>query len=183
MKTKAKDTEKKMGKFEAIKTIKSANTIALFCHVNPDCDTICSALALKFALEKTGKTVHVFCDGVLKEGDEVFGSDQINADKPLAKYDLSVAVDCGDENRVGSYASLFKRSLKTLCIDHHRQTEQFAAVNYVESFSGATAELIYQIINEIDPSLLDASIAELLYTALVTDTGNFSFSKIRQNSA
>ena len=166
-----------MGKTEALKTIKSANTIALFCHVNPDCDTICSALALKFALEKTGKTVHAFCDGELKCGvDEVYGANKINADKPLSRYDLAVAVDCGDENRVGAYYSLFKKSAETLCIDHHRQNGPFADVNYVESSSGATAELIYLLINALDPALMDEEIAKLLYTALVTDTGNFSFS-------
>lgn len=174
---KAKDTVKKMGMTEAIQTIKSAKTIALFCHINPDCDTICSALALKLSLDKLGKTVHVFCDGEMKNGvNRVFKSELVNRDKSIDRYDLCAAIDCGDRNRVGSYYSLFKNGFTTLCIDHHKQTDNFAKVNYVESFAGATAELIYSLIVKIDASLIDSHIATLLYTALVTDTGNFSFS-------
>ena len=173
---KKKVTETKMGINEAIKQLKSANHIALFCHVNPDCDTICSALALRLALQKTGKKIDVYCDGELKgEIRDVKGVDTINSPS-LRSYDLSVAIDCGDQGRIGKYYSIFAKSPKTLCIDHHNQLSSFADVNIVDVNSGATAELIYLILQEMDPNLPDVEIATLLYTALVTDTGNFSFS-------
>lgn len=173
---KKKATEMKMGINETIKQMKSANHIALFCHVNPDCDTICSALALKRALEKMGKQADVYCDGELKgELKDVVGIEVINM-PTLKVYDTSAAIDCGDQGRVGKYYALFAKSTKTICIDHHKQLSAFADVNYVDVTAGATAELIYLIIQEIDPAVLDSEIATLLYTALVTDTGNFSFS-------
>ena len=173
-----------MGINEVVKILKSANKIALFCHVNPDGDTICSALSLALGLEKTGKTVDVFCDGTITGAvRSVAHADRVRSDLPQAKdYDVLVAVDCGDEGRVGKYAPLFRKARLTACIDHHKQLGSFAAVNYVDTTAGATAELIFLILQEIDPALIDADIATLLYTGLVTDTGCFSFSNVTERT-
>ena len=42
--------------------LKSENTLALFCHIRPDGDSIGSALALSLALKNLGKKVDVICD-------------------------------------------------------------------------------------------------------------------------
>lgn len=47
--------------------LKRENSIALFCHIRPDGDTLGSALALKKALVKTGVRAEVFCDDVIPE--------------------------------------------------------------------------------------------------------------------
>ena len=160
---------------EVVQKLKSAKQIALFCHINPDCDTICSALALRAALLKLKKTVDIYCDSELKnELKAVRGIDTIGV-RTADSYDTSVAIDCGDMGRVGKYDTLFKRSSVTICIDHHKQNGFYAKINCVDSDSGATAELIYLIICELDATLIDVDIATLLYTALVTDTGNFSY--------
>ena len=177
MQMRRKVTEMKTGINEVVKQLKSANNIALFCHINPDCDTICSALALKFALQKMNKKIDVFCDGDIN-GDiaDVYGASFIN-EATGERYDTAVSIDCGDQGRVGKYYhSIFKKAPVTMCIDHHQQYESFTMINYVDPHSGATAELIYLIIKEINKDLIDREIATLLYTALVTDTGNFSFS-------
>ena len=166
----------KTGINEVIKQLKSANHIALFCHINPDCDTICSALALRAALLKQGKSVDVYCDGDMKaELTAIKGIEAFSA-HTTASYDTAVAIDCGDMGRLGKYDTLFKKSRVTMCIDHHVQHSHYADINLVEPASGATAELIYMILQSLDPALFDTNIATLLYTGLVTDTGNFSFS-------
>jgi phosphoesterase RecJ-like protein len=42
-----------------LELIKASNSILLHCHIFPDCDSIGSALAMKFALEQLGKKVTV----------------------------------------------------------------------------------------------------------------------------
>ena len=164
---------------DVVKLIKSAKSIALFSHINPDCDTICSALALRLFLQKLGKQVSVFCDGDLKfDMAELCTADAVNADQPKTSYDLTIAVDCADEPRMGKYISLFQKGRKTLCIDHHLQDRNFAQYNLIDAHAGATAELIYLIVEAGDLSLMDTDIASLLYTALITDTGNFGFSNV-----
>lgn len=169
----------KMEIIDAVKMIKSAKSIALFSHINPDCDTICSALALRLFLQKAGKEASVYCDGDLKfDMEELYTADSVNADRSATSYDLTIAVDCAEEARMGKFIPLFKKGKKTLCIDHHLQDRNFAQYNLIDAHAGATAELIYLIIEKYDISLLDTDIASLLYTALITDTGNFGFSNV-----
>lgn len=162
---------------EVIKLIKSANTVALFSHINPDCDTIGSALALRLFLRKLGKKASAFCDGELKfDMVDMFSADALNTEASLPNYDLTIAIDCAAEDRLGKYDSLFRKGRKTLCIDHHLQDRVYAANNWIDPHAGATAELIYLLIKAWDLALLDREIATLLYTSLITDTGNFGFS-------
>ena len=166
-----------------VKMIKSADVIALFSHINPDCDTICSALALRCFLLKLGKKVSLFCDGDLKNDmSDLYSAGCLNADEPKGRYDLTIAVDIAAEDRLGKYRPLFRKADKTLCIDHHLQDRSYAQYNLIDPRSGATAELIYLILKEYDKTLIDSNIASLLYTALVTDTGNFSFSNVGQRT-
>ncbi|HCJ01621.1 MAG TPA: hypothetical protein DHV31_01885 [Clostridiales bacterium] len=169
--------ERKMEIIDVVKLLKSAKIIALFSHINPDCDTIGSTLALRAFLQKAGKTVSCFCDGELKfDMGDLYSAEAINQDAELSSYDLTIAVDCAAEDRIGKYVTLFKKGRKTLCVDHHLQDRSYAMYNCIDPHSGATAELIWLIIKEYDLTFMDVNIASLLYTALVTDTGNFGFS-------
>ena len=168
---------------EVIKLIKSANSIALFSHINPDCDTVCSALALRLFLRKIGKDVSVYCDGDLKyDMNDLYTADAVNRDEPKNGYELTIAIDCASEDRLGKYRYLFRKGKKTLCIDHHLQDRYYADFNYIDSHSGATAELIYLIIEQEDSALMDRDIASLIYTGLVTDTGNFAYSNVGERT-
>ena len=167
----------KMEIIDVVKLIKSAKTIALFSHINPDCDTLGSSLALLHFLEKAGKTVSVFCDGDLKfDLNDLYGAKKINKDALKMHYDLTIAIDCMTKDRMGRFMPLFDKGKNKLCIDHHLQDKYYAPNNLVDPKAGATAELIYLLMKAYNPSLIDVNIAELIYTALVTDTGNFGFS-------
>jgi len=45
---------------DIIELIKSNNSFALFCHINPDADALGSMNALKFALKKLHKKVSIY---------------------------------------------------------------------------------------------------------------------------
>lgn len=168
---------------EIVKVIMSVNDIALVCHINPDGDTICSALALKRLLDKIGKNNVVLCDGeVTGNLASVPYAATINCIQPKDKYQLTIAVDCGDLGRMGKYAGLIAKSENSICIDHHISTGSYAKYSLVDSKAAATAELIYSIISKIGIEYMDEEIAELLYIALITDTGNFSYSNTTRNT-
>ena len=92
----------------------------------------------------------------------------------LAVDCAAVAVDCADRLRTGACAALFERAAHTLNIDHHGTNAGFAQVNWVER-AGATGELIYRLLLRLLGGI-DRETASLLYVALATDTGNFSYS-------
>lgn len=159
--------------------LKSASNIALFTHSRPDGDALGSTLAFKFALEKLGKKTQVFCDTEVGYKYSLLGLNEHFLSRPSGKFDLYVALDCGDINRLGDLADVFLKEKNTLCIDHHAFHTIFCKYNYVVDCS-STCELIFSLINSLNIEL-DNNMAKLLYIGLSTDTGNFSHSNTTPN--
>ena len=149
--------------------LSSKKSIALFAHTNPDGDTVGSCVALCLALKKLGKKVALFCD-MMSETLEQFTQGESFNREFHGKYDLLVAVDCGDISRLGEFYSVYDRFEETLTIDHHGG-EYFSKYNCVTHYA-STCQMIYEILQELHVDL-DNSIATSLYMGLCTDTGNF----------
>ncbi len=156
--------------------INVANSIAIFCHINPDGDTLASGLALYSFLKKTGKEVRIFCeDNVSQKLSFLPCSSAVNSEK-YEKADLSIAIDVSDEDRIGiKTINKFKKSKRTVCIDHHKTNTNFADVTLYEPQS-ATAEIVYKLLKFMDESLIDDDIATCIITGIVTDSGAFNYS-------
>ena len=150
----------------------SINSAALFVHTNPDGDAIGSAVALCLALRQLGKTVKIFCD--MPVGNKI--TDSFEETREISaqfsgKFDLLVAVDCGDINRDGEFGGLYSNNRETLTLDHHGG-EYYSKYNLVTHYA-STCQIVYEIVRQL-PVKVDARIATYLYMGLCTDTGNFS---------
>ena len=66
-------------------------------------------------------------------------------------------------------------------IDHHISNTQFADINLVDTSAAATGEIIYRIGRELT-GYINKNTAEALYTAISTDTGNFSYGNTTSHS-
>ena len=164
-------------KIEILSAIKVADRILLCSHIMPDGDTLGSTLALMNLLEKLGKKCVVSVDGIIPDnlmfmpGVEHFVSpEHILNDN----FDLVISVDVSCIERLGSLQAVFERAEHTIVIDHHNTNPKFGEINFIEGGAAATAILIGELYEEakLDFTVNDAI---LLYTALSTDTGNFSF--------
>lgn len=167
---------------KAINYLDNAKTVALVCHINPDGDAIGSVLAFSVVLEKLGKTVGVFCDNLPPKKFEFLQNfDKFNVN-PEKKFDLAVAVDCSDLARTGECGKYFKHAKETLSVDHHKTNQSFTDYVLCEINASATAELLFDIITELEKNknikLIDDKVAEALFLAIVTDSGAFSFSNV-----
>lgn len=152
-----------------------ADKIAIFSHTHPDGDTIGGVLALKSGLEKLGKTCDCFCDCAIPEKFSFLRAADAFALSPQRKYDLYVAVDCGELARLGENAACFAQKRNTVNIDHHHlSNDNFAELNYVKNYS-STCEIIFALLKRLNVPL-DRDIATCLYVGLSTDTGNFAHS-------
>ncbi len=156
--------------------IKDATTIAIISHINPDPDTICSALALKEVLIKMDKKVHLYCESkITGKASEIQGVEFFNKDySPY--YQLCICVDCAEITRIGDDYDVFVSAKKTANIDHHISNTKFANINLIEPYAAATCQLLYKVILRLDPTILNDHIAELLYMGIVADSGAFTFS-------
>ncbi len=157
--------------------IREAGRILLCAHVSPDGDTIGSMLALRGALLKMGKQVEAVCaDEVPELLMFLSGAAEVRKPAPLKEksFDLAIAVDVSDRLRLGDSAPLFFAADHTAQIDHHGTNPGYAAINVISAHASATGVLIYELIHSLGVDL-DTDIAISLYTAIATDTGNFSF--------
>jgi phosphoesterase RecJ-like protein len=156
--------------------IRQSNKIAIIAHIQPDGDAIGSCLALATTLSDMGKSVDLYCqDDVPASLHFLKGTELFQASHEAGKkFDLSIAVDCSDEERMGTFAELFRASTLTINIDHHISNTLFAETNLVDPKAAATGEIIYKLIRAFT-DIIRKDIAEALYTAISTDTGGFRF--------
>ena len=162
---------------DIVKAIDNSPSVALITHINPDGDAIGSTLALMHALDKIGKLVDVYCQDDIPNTFYFLNgiSRIIKPDQSIKKYDLVIALDCNDPERMGSCSVIMDKAIISANIDHHISNTLYSDINVVDGDASATGEIVYELINllEIIP---DKDIAEALYTAIVSDTGRFSYS-------
>lgn len=160
---------------EITSKIKASDRIAITSHIMPDGDNVGSCLALYNALKKAGKSVrYVLDDEVPKIYRFLKGSE--NAERPGAyeSFDLVIALDCGDVKRLGKSAVYLDNNF-VVNMDHHISNSEYGAINLIDVKASATGEIIYELIKQLGIEL-DKEISECLYTAIVTDTGQFQYS-------
>ena len=140
-------------------------------HRKPDGDTLGSAAALCQGLRQMGKTAHVLEN---PEVTELFAPLMEGITKPAPREgDVLVAVDVAADNMLPKAFDELKNCID-LRIDHHGSGREYTPYELVESDSASCAELICEVLTEMDV-VLDKAIAEAIYVGTATDTGCFRF--------
>ncbi len=160
--------------------LKQEKSVALFCHIRPDGDTLGSALALSCALKNLGIRAQVFCDDVVPS--RFFFLDEVKEVKREidGEYSAFVAIDCADTTRLGNLYDAFSRHKNTYLIDHHVSNTRYAKINYVFDNS-SNCENILALIEELGVDI-NKEIATLLVMGIMTDTGNFRHKNVSANT-
>jgi bifunctional oligoribonuclease and PAP phosphatase NrnA len=159
----------------AVTALLSARQVALVTHINPDGDTLGSALALALGVRQLGVSSTVYSVDELPTNLAFLpGYGQVRrADSLPADVDLVVFVDSGEVSRFGDgHASNGSTGPRRINIDHHATNRFFADVNLVDPTAAATGEQVYDLLQEAGAEI-DQAIATCLLTALVTDTRAF----------
>ena len=159
--------------------IKNATKIAIFSHVTPDADALCSSFALKNMIINNfdDKFVDVFIDGEIGELYNPILRNEVINPKPYNKYDLSVVLDCPNLTRVGKYSEMAASAPEIINIDHHETNEKFGTFNFVSPNVSSTCELVY-LVSEGQKFELTNLIAKELYQGIITDTNCFTSKSI-----
>lgn len=156
--------------------IREAKTIAIGGHLRPDGDCVGSCMGLYQYIRKVYPDIQtdVYLDPVPESFQMFPAVREIQHEiKEQKNYDLFIALDCADVDRLGFSQSLFESAKKTFCVDHHISNRGFADHNYIVPDASSTSELIYNLI-EKDKITTDA--AEYLFLGIVHDTGVFQYS-------
>lgn len=170
----------KMKKFKELDTqIKSAKSILIISHVNPDGDTLGTMCALNsIILKHYRKKAEML---ILSKVPKIYEflphiSDAKTIDKidRSREYDLVVTVDVASLDRIVDAQILFEKAKFSVNIDHHQTNILFGKLAIVDSIACSTGEVVFEFLKKlkIEP---DIDTANALYTAILTDTGGFRF--------
>lgn len=152
-------------------------------HPSPDGDCVGSVLALSQALIAQGKEV------VVSMGDTPLpdylkhlpGADQVVSSPPHIlleerAFDIFMALDSSAPHQVTRQVNAVEMLSKvdTIVIDHHSTNEGFGTINWVASNTVATAQMVYQLLQELNWEVT-SDMAINLFVGLYTDSGGFQY--------
>ncbi len=166
-----------MGSVDRVwETLDGADRILISSHVQPDGDAIGSELALGFILRGAGRSFRIVNESPIPDLYGFLPGIQWVETWPAAiddEFDVFVALDCGRRNRLGANIEAIPH--RTLVnIDHHVSNDAFGDVNWIESGVSSTGEILVELADRAGIPLGE-DLATCLYTAILTDTGNFTF--------
>ncbi len=143
-------------------------------HARPDGDAVGSVLAMGSVLAQMGKHVDmVLADPVPSVYRTLPGVDRIRQARCVdaEEYDAAVVLECDGTARTGISGL---ETMFVINIDHHHTGTRYGALNWIDANAAAVASMVYQIAlaagAEVTPAM-----ATCLYTALMTDTGSFTY--------
>ncbi|MFC1618713.1 bifunctional oligoribonuclease/PAP phosphatase NrnA [Candidatus Neomarinimicrobiota bacterium] len=170
--------------------LQKAQRILLSTHENPDGDGIGSQLAFCEHLKSIGKECRILnCSELpsiyefLDRQDWIELYDHDKDESWLSQCDLAIVFDLGDFHRLRAVGEdLLHHKVTLASIDHHPQSGfeelggklpyQYLLLDYS---APSTGTLVWEYFSDYRKESLSQSIAEALYTALVTDTGSFRY--------
>jgi phosphoesterase RecJ-like protein len=151
--------------------------VTILTHLNPDADTIGTALGIYGILKNSGKRVEVV---------NYHTNLPINLDflpyfvkiKNQIDFDdsLIIACDTGSIDRLGF--SLDSREI--INIDHHKSNTMYGTVNVVDAMAVSASEVAYKLFKDEFEITKDS--ATCFYTALLSDTQYFTTSSVRNDT-
>ena len=147
--------------------------ILILTHQKPDGDTLGSAFALLWALQKLGKRARVECPDPLPARYRFIFGDYTPADFPPR---FAVSVDVANPELLGGLQPVWENKLD-LCIDHHRLNTMQAAHTLLDWEAPSTAQLVYAVIKGLGLAF-DREMATAVFTGVSTDTGCFRYGSV-----
>lgn len=179
----------------AVEVLRSAAEVDLVAHVNPDADSLGSALALGLALRSLGTPVRVTfgCgpdDETIRIPDSLAflpGADLVVPPACVpAEPAVLVVLDTASADRLGAVADRLDAAGAVLVVDHHRTSAglrnrgagsgpaEAGTHLLVDVTAPATGVLVEELIGRLGAELTQ-DIAVALYAAIASDTGSFRY--------
>lgn len=165
---------------EIAEQIKANHSFAIYPHTNMDGDAIGSSAALCLALRQLGKKAWIIIDEDVPDNLSFLAEGLVSSDEELARSaDMAFCIDSGAIDRIGKRGVLFEAAKISACIDHHSTSENFCDYAYIDSKSAATGQLVFLLLKELCVKP-DQRIANSIFAAITTDTGNFQYSNTQK---
>ena len=167
--------------------LEKSKKIVITTHRSPDGDAMGSSLAMCQFLKKIGHTVNIITPNNYASflhwmpGNEdviIYEENREEAEEITKHSDLIFLMDLNHISRVADFRhSINDSNAKKILIDHHQDPDMsIADIIFSDAEICSTAQLVYEIIIAMELNHhIDKSIAECIYTGIMTDTGSFKY--------
>jgi len=162
-------------------TLRQNHRFLISTHVQPDGDGIGSEIALYYHLIKTGKEAWIINPSPTPEKFEIIDPKGIiqvfSPGQKVPDVDTVIIVDTNEVKMLGSLAPVVEKlSAPVLFVDHHVKELQDTTGHLIDEKSGSSGEIVFRFIKS-QGTELTFEMAQALYVAILTDTGNFRFQR------
>ncbi len=169
---------------------KSGQKIVVVAHTNPDGDALGSTLAWARVLRQMGHSVECispnnypyfmgWMDGI--DDYIIHRNDEERAQKAVGEAEVIFCMDFNTTQRLEALGDVIESNTtaKRVLIDHHLNPSPNFDVTFSYPEESSTCFITYSLIEAYaGKEAIDSVTANLLYTGIMTDTGNFSFAKL-----
>lgn len=161
-----------------LKAIRERQKFLITSHISLDGDAVCSELAIAAMLESLGKKAWIVNEGEIPHIlDFLPGIETVRRwpAMPEEKWDAVFVLDLGKWSRMGKLQEAISADEDfVIDIDHHRSTTGCGRISLIEPEMSSTGELLYEFFKYAGMEF-SSDVALLLYVAILTDTGRFSY--------
>ena len=150
--------------------------VAIFSHIFPDADALCSSLAIKNLIQDNfpNAFADVFVSTEIDElYDLILRDEVVNPSIRCQNYDVAFVLDCPNLNRTGNLANEILKTIpkeNVINIDHHSTNEFFGGLNMVAPRCSSTCEVIYLMATKRYNWKVSDKAAKELFQGIITDT-------------
>ncbi|TNF45169.1 MAG: bifunctional oligoribonuclease/PAP phosphatase NrnA [Epsilonproteobacteria bacterium] len=154
----------------------NANTITILSHLNPDADTLGTALGIYALLsqDRSKRVEVVNASTELPRHLDFLPNYQKIKHQMDYTESLIFTCDCGSMDRLGF--DLEGRDI--INIDHHRSNTRYGSINVVDADHASASQVAFALFKELYPIGKDT--ATCFYTALLSDTRYFTTTSMNQ---
>lgn len=168
-----------MNKFADI--LKQKRRFLITTHVQPDGDGIGSEVALYHHLLKTGKEAWILNPSPTPEKFELIDPSKIiqvfETDQKIPEVDAVIVVDTNEVKMLGALAAqVTNLKVPILFVDHHVKELQDTNGHLIDERAGSSGEIVFHFLKS-QGAELSFEMAQALYVAILTDTGNFRYQR------
>jgi len=168
------------------RVIEQHDNFLLTTHVNPDGDGVGAASAMAELLVSLGKKAR-FVSGSpvpsklaflnFRDSHELF-----DPEGDYSAAEVVIVLDAHRQDRLGAAAALLDLpGVVTVCIDHHLATDSFTDFCFINPKACSVGAMVYMLFKEMNLPL-NINAAKGIYTAVVCDTGRFSYSSTNRRA-
>jgi phosphoesterase RecJ-like protein len=164
--------------------LRNASRVLITSHVSPDGDAIGSVLSLAHLTRALGvdDVVVSLHDPVPRVYDWLSGAGKILApDRVDGHFDLVLVADANLLERCGAVSELISDDTALAIVDHHLTDVPTESAHIIDPTYAATGEIVVDLFDAAGISL-NRDVAECIYVALSTDTGNFRYANTTARS-